>query len=247
MPESVPAEWTAVFFDIGGVILAPDSVRRAHRTAVSAFADERGLEPEPALETWRETLGRYFRERGPRQFRRASEGYQRAFEAVDPDAEPADWRPLFEEATESVLEPVPGAVETVEALAEGDRYLAVISDIDASEGERILESFGIRSHFADVTTSEEVGWTKPHPAMFETAIEKAGVDPARALHVGDRYVNDMRGASRAGLWTVAHGGTAAEAVADADRDGYRVRADPHVDFHVDEPPGLLEVLGDERR
>jgi putative hydrolase of the HAD superfamily len=50
--------------------------------------------------------------------------------------------------------------------------------------------------------SSEVGKRKPHPAIFETALERLGVEPERALFVGDRRFEDIRGAKEAGMTTV---------------------------------------------
>lgn len=212
------AQWEAVFFDIGGVILDLESVQAGHRTFTRELAERYGVDPERALETWQEELGRYFGGREGSSYRVAREGYARAVEAIVGETVPeAEWMPLFEQATREELEPVDGVVETIEGLA-GSVYLGIISDIDTWEAERLLASFGVAASFDHMTTSEEVGYTKPHPAMFETALEKADVDPSRSIHVGDRYEHDMQGASRAGIATVAHGGSAATGPEDDEPD-----------------------------
>jgi len=50
--------------------------------------------------------------------------------------------------------------------------------------------------------SSETGKRKPHPVIFEEALGRLGVDPARALFVGDRRYEDVRGAKEAGMTTV---------------------------------------------
>ena len=47
----------------------------------------------------------------------------------------------------------------------------------------------------------EIGWIKPHPAHFQSAIEQAGVAPDEILHVGDHPLRDIIGARRAGMRT----------------------------------------------
>jgi putative hydrolase of the HAD superfamily len=199
----------AVFFDIGGVVLDLASVRKGHRRFVTELATEYDLDEERALETWRAVLSKYFRERRGTEFRSAAAGYDRAIEAAVGSPVPEEeWRPIFERATEECLQPVDGAGETIEALS-GAVYLGLVSDIDTREAERVLGGFGLIEYFDEMTTSEEVGRTKPDPAVFATAIGNAGVDPDRSVMVGDRYHNDMRGGSWAGLRTVAFGGSAA--------------------------------------
>ena len=43
------------------------------------------------------------------------------------------------------------------------------------------------------------GAAKPSPRVFERALGIAGVDPAEALHVGDKVDNDIEGAAAAGV------------------------------------------------
>lgn len=232
MTDDHPRDWDAVFWDIGGVILDLDSVAGAHRQFVATLVERHDVDApvDDALETWRTVVGEHFRKREGTEFRAARDGYAKGVEAVVGESIPVEeWRPAFDEALEEAVEPVPGAPETIHALAERDLHLGVISDVDADEGRRILDAFGVRDAFDSITTSEAVGRTKPDPAMFETAIEIAGVDPARSLMIGDRYDHDVAGAARAGLNSVAFG---------AD-DG------PAVDYRVDSPRELLDVVDGE--
>lgn len=214
----------AVFFDIGGVVLDLRSVRKGHRQFVAELAAEYDLDAERALDTWRDVLGSHFRARRGTEFRSAAEGYSRAVEAaVGTEVPNEEWRPVFDRVTDETLRPVDGAYETLDRLSD-EFYLGVISDIDAWEAERILGGFGTLDFFDGVTTSETVGRTKPDPAVFAAAIGKAGVDPSRSVMIGDRYHNDMRGGSWAGLHTVALGGSAATGPG-RDRDGSNAETD----------------------
>ncbi|WP_435077195.1 HAD family hydrolase [Halococcus sp. AFM35] len=226
-------DYEAIFWDIGGVILDLQSVRAGHRAFVESLADEHDLGTERALETWREELGTHFTTREGTEFRSARVGYHRAVAAMVGHEIPEEkWLPAFERATRESLEPVDETVEAIRRL-DGHLHQGVLSDIDTWEGERLLSQFGVADHLDAVTTSEEVGRTKPDPAMFETALDKADVDPARALMVGDRYTNDMEGASRAGVHSVAFGGSASEADSD----------DPAVTYRIASPTEILDIVG----
>ncbi|OAQ54783.1 haloacid dehalogenase [Natrinema mahii] len=223
------AEWEAVFWDIGGVILGLESVQGAHAEFVARLCERHDLEAtvDEAVETWRTTVGDYFRERDGTEFRSAREGYHRAVAAiVGEDVPREEWEPLFEGIVEASIEPVPGAVEAIERLADRDLHVGVISDVDDAEGKRMLERFGVREYFDSITTSEEVGYTKPDPAMFETAIGKAGVAPERSLMIGDRYDHDVKGAAEAGMHGVAFGA----------EDG------PAVAYRIESPEEILEIV-----
>lgn len=223
-------EIEAVFWDVGGVILDLESVRASHERFVGWLVDEHDLDAseEEAIDTWRTTVGQHFREREGTEFRSAQDGYEKAVEALvgEPVARDA-WRPQFRSLLTDRVGQNPGARETVARIAETGRYQGVVSDADHDELLWLLSHLGVAEYFDDVTTSEEVGRTKPDPAMFETALERSGVPPERTLMVGDRYGHDMEGAKRHGIRTAAYGA----------EDG------PAVDYRLDDLRDLLDVLG----
>jgi putative hydrolase of the HAD superfamily len=65
-----------------------------------------------------------------------------------------------------------------------------------------LERMGLTERLDVAVFSSEVGKRKPHPAIFEAALESLGVDPTRALFVGDRRFEDIRGSKEVGMTTV---------------------------------------------
>lgn len=221
----------AVFWDIGGVILDIESVQAAHREFVETLVTDYPTDHSAAdaLEIWRTTVGEYFREREGTEFRAARDAYDLAVgKILDEPVDAADWRATFDEALAANVRPNPDAVEAIERLADVDVHQGVISDVDDEEGRWLLEHFGVREHFDAVTTSEEVGRTKPDPVMFETALEKADVDPERSVMIGDRHEHDVRGSSDLGMTAV----------------GYGLDSGEEADYLVDdlrELPGLLEL------
>jgi HAD superfamily hydrolase (TIGR01509 family) len=64
----------------------------------------------------------------------------------------------------------------------------------AAEG--LLEYFPIRIY------SSQVRYRKPHPRIFEIALNLMGVPAARTLFIGDLLKADIKGAKRAGMHTV---------------------------------------------
>ncbi|ELZ04630.1 HAD family hydrolase [Natrialba aegyptia] len=230
--ERTNRDWQAVFWDIGGVILELESVRAAHATVIEEFVERNELDMSTAeaVETWRSAVGEFFRERDGTEFRAARDGYAKGFEAVAGESlATGEWRPAFEETVRSAIEPVPGAVEAIERLAARDLHVGVISDVDDDAGREMLAQFGVRERFDSITTSEEVGRTKPDPEIFGTALEKAGVDPDRALMIGDRYDHDVKGADEAGMHGVAFGAA----------DG------PAVAYRIASPLEVLEIVAEE--
>jgi putative hydrolase of the HAD superfamily len=67
---------------------------------------------------------------------------------------------------------------------------------------RDLEQMGLADRLDFAVFSSEVGVRKPHPQIFERALEALGVQPENALFVGDRLYEDVRGAGELGMTTV---------------------------------------------
>jgi putative hydrolase of the HAD superfamily len=65
-----------------------------------------------------------------------------------------------------------------------------------------LERMGLAERLDAAVFSSEVGKRKPHETIFTAALESLGVEAERALFVGDRRFEDIRGAKEAGMATV---------------------------------------------
>jgi putative hydrolase of the HAD superfamily len=65
-----------------------------------------------------------------------------------------------------------------------------------------LERMGLADRLDVAVFSSEVGKRKPDAAIFTAALEPLRVEPARALFVGDRRYEDVRGAKQMGMKTV---------------------------------------------
>jgi putative hydrolase of the HAD superfamily len=96
-----------------------------------------------------------------------------------------------------VLRPMPGALETAAVLRRRGLELAVVSNWDVGLTE-LLEQIGAASLFGAIVTTAEAGAPKPDPAVFRLALDRLGVRPERALHVGDEP-EDAKGAAAAGM------------------------------------------------
>ncbi len=61
---------------------------------------------------------------------------------------------------------------------------------------------GIDSYFTHIITSEAAGIMKPHVAIFEFAIQKAGTTAKDSVMIGDTLDADIEGANNAGMDTI---------------------------------------------
>jgi HAD superfamily hydrolase (TIGR01549 family) len=65
-----------------------------------------------------------------------------------------------------------------------------------------IEDYGIGKYFDVKAIDEVVGFSKPDPAIFLWAMERAGCAPEEAIMVGDRPDNDIAPAKSLGIGTV---------------------------------------------
>ena len=104
---------------------------------------------------------------------------------------------LFGDSSE-VFSVYDDVVPCLDRLTESGFRLAVISNWDNSL-HRALRSFGLSDYFEVVIASLEEGVEKPDPALFHIALERLGVDPGDAAHVGDSPIDDLQGARNVGM------------------------------------------------
>ncbi len=86
----------------------------------------------------------------------------------------------------------------LDALKKRHLKLGLISNIEQNMT-ATLEKLGLSSKLDIIVTSQDVGFTKPKPEIFQYALKKAGVNPAEAVYVGDQYQVDVIGAKGAGM------------------------------------------------
>jgi HAD superfamily hydrolase (TIGR01509 family) len=111
--------------------------------------------------------------------------------------------------------------------------LAVVSNFDYTPTARgILEREGIAHLFEEVVVSDEVGWRKPEPVIFETALGRLGVSARESLYVGDRPDLDVAGAQGVGMHAVWINRDAAPLPAGIDPPKFEIR-------DLDELAGIL--------
>ena len=97
----------------------------------------------------------------------------------------------------------PDAIATLEALRRQGLRVAVVTarPFSAAVVGLGLASVGAAGVFDAIVTSGDVGFRKPHPSLFETAMRDLGVVPAEALMVGDSYEHDVVPAAGLGMTT----------------------------------------------
>jgi len=65
-----------------------------------------------------------------------------------------------------------------------------------------LREIGIDRHFHAVIVSEEIGWRKPSPVIFQDMLQRLGVSASEAVFIGDSPLEDIKGALTMGIRSV---------------------------------------------
>lgn len=94
--------------------------------------------------------------------------------------------------------------------------------------DRELDVLGLLPYFSACRfAAVDAGYLKPHPAIFQTALNCLGVSPQEAVFVGDNLDADIVGAQNAGMRGILR----------------RIAVRPLADFHGYRPPdGIVDTL-----
>lgn len=194
----MPAPIKTVFFDIGNTLLFPDRVHI--------------LKPigkrEVPLEHWhaieRDTKPKF--DDIVEQGRPADHGFWHMFYAKllkDLQIDDNQVHAALVDATRisaNWCDMRPGTCEALHRI--GKRHpLGIISNADGKVA-AVLERTGIAACVQSITDSGVIGHEKPHPAIFEAALQTLNADPEQSLYVGDVYSVDYLGATRAGMQAI---------------------------------------------
>lgn len=91
-----------------------------------------------------------------------------------------------------------GTIELLTYLQPNYR-LHIITNGFQSVQDGKLNNSGIGKFFQTVTNSETAGVKKPHPMIFEKAMERAGTLPEQSIMIGDCLEADVQGALDVGM------------------------------------------------
>ncbi|MHB8578168.1 MAG: HAD family hydrolase [Dehalococcoidia bacterium] len=95
--------------------------------------------------------------------------------------------------------PRDGLEELLQALQARGILLGVVTNGGVRMQQTKIEQLGIGRYLSTIVISEAVQIAKPDPGIFLHALAEVGCAPAEAWFVGDHPLNDVFGASTAGL------------------------------------------------
>ncbi len=168
----------AFFWDFDGTLFDTyPLMERAMADACAALGAQ--ISPEACHPLMKESFGHCVRTLAAR-FGLALETLAAAYRAEEARVDPADY-PLM-----------PGMSETLRALrARGGRHFLVTHRGPTARA--ALEAKGLLPSFTDLVTAEDGLPRKPDPTSVRVLLERHGIDPARAVMIGDRLLDTQAG------------------------------------------------------
>lgn len=114
------------------------------------------------------------------------------------------------------IRPLPGAADLLRATARLGLQVVLATSAKADEVDLMTDALGAGSAVNTVISSGDVERAKPDPGIVRKALDESGVDPRRAVMVGDT-IWDVLAAERAGIRCIGLrcGGTAEVELRDA--------------------------------
>ena len=91
-----------------------------------------------------------------------------------------------------------GTIESLDYL-KSKLPLKTLSPMDLNKQQKKMDKLWIVALLDVVLTAERAGVKKPHSAIFEKALEEAGVEAKNSLMIGDSYEADIAGAVALGM------------------------------------------------
>ena len=97
---------------------------------------------------------------------------------------------------------MPGASAVLDRLAASGIAIGIVSNGAESSRRELVQRLGFDRRIRTLVSSERAGARKPDVRIFELAVRELGVPADRCWFVGDHPVNDIQGASAAGMQAV---------------------------------------------
>jgi putative hydrolase of the HAD superfamily len=180
---------TAIFWDVGGVLLSNAWDREQRRRALERFKldeaefDDRHEMVISSFERGKISLDEYLE--------RTIFYRRRAFTPEE-----------FREYMFSLSQPLPNVLELARKLAKSAKYLMCSINNESQElNEYRIRKFGLREIFALFLSSCYVGLRKPEEGIYQLALEVTQKIPEECCFIDDRALN-LEAAARLGMHTI---------------------------------------------
>lgn len=191
-----------IFFDLDATLLDHDAAAKAGATKFyETFRYSLNGDLESFLLRWETVSEKYFQSNNPlskltteeRRRSRAREFFSNPLSDSEADAR----FQIYLETYESNWNLFPDSLPCLRALQ--GLPLGLITNGEREQHRLKIGKLGLRPFFSTVIISQEVDLAKPDKAIFELAVQEAGVDEKDCVYVGDRLETDALAAQQAGM------------------------------------------------
>jgi HAD superfamily hydrolase (TIGR01509 family) len=189
----------AVLFDLDDTLVR---YRRSSETLLRESFDAAGADPIFPVEAYYDRFRRFAdRTDSVAELRRECFAALCADRGHDPDLGRRVADRYADERDHRDVEWVAGARATIERLSERYR-VGVVTNSPAGAARQKIDAAGVDDYTETVVFAGHDTPAKPAPDPFHLALSDLGVEPTRAVHVGDSIQSDIIGANAAGLTSV---------------------------------------------
>jgi putative hydrolase of the HAD superfamily len=197
----------ALTFDVGGTLADGELNQESYQAELLEYLQGLGFEISPAR--YRKVMGSALQRLGKLRERfmepKFEEFYSEVLDRLRVPSRPEilrEIRAIYGRNFPQVLKQ--GVRETLQDLR-GTYKLGVVSNSLSGLPRDFLEKEGLAGYFRVVVLSRDMGIRKPDPRIFHAAMQRLGVEPAEAAHVGNSLEEDVKGAKGAGMKAVLFG------------------------------------------
>lgn len=212
--DEMKRSFDVVIFDLGGTLIFfdgvwPDVIAAQHLELGRALAASGyKLDVEAFAGQFMARLNDYYKERDTEFIEQTTEYILRTLlaEYGYENAPSSHLRPALDRmyaVTEAYWKAEDDAHATLQALLDQGYRLGLISNAkDARDVQILIDQSHLRPYFEIILISADLAVRKPHPRIFQSALDQLGVPPERAVMVGDTLGADVLGARNAGMASV---------------------------------------------
>ena len=128
----------------------------------------------------------------------------------------------------------PDVQTAINWLKAQDYKIALISNTGRTPGSilrKVLDHYNLLSFFDVLIFSDEVGLSKPNPAIFQLICDQMNLQPHEIIHIGDGIPADVVGAREIGMYSALYIGSLST--------NYTIERSFAMDFRAFHPPYIL--------
>lgn len=113
----------------------------------------------------------------------------------------AEKEALYRDIYRSEVAPIPGLLDFLESAKSAGLRIGMATMANILNADIVLDGLGVRSFFDTVVTGEMVRRGKPHPEVFDVAMQQLGITPKQTLIFEDSHPG-IHAAVASGAWVV---------------------------------------------